>query len=370
MINMMMINMMLINYKHDDYKQDDDHDDDDDDDDDDNMFLLNIISFLLLYIIILDLVILHFIFCIIISIMIYMMNKFNMEYRLLEVARYYFLWAYLKWHFNPHKVGYGNPATIVKYFFSKTLTTKSHPNVLQLQQALYFQGAAAAKDSFQSLLADRLSGCCRFYQGRIHPIRVDWLIHLLPATKSHLGSLSKRRVDLDELVERLHVLLRRVGVSFHDALGRRGDCFLGQSDRPNHPGANIVAVLLQLHFGQQRLCSGARSRLRLRHLRCNRGEHELYGLYKQHKSDYIKQEDMEIQAAWMVSLVCQAKSANNNSTNEFAMFLKGKNTISNTPFGNQTWHWKLHCLWYFYIFLVDFTIQTSVSCGDSSQDVT
>ena len=83
------------------------------------MFLLNIIIFLLLYISIFDLIILHFIFRIIISIMIYMMNKFNMEYRLLEGARYYFLWAYLKWHFNPHKVGYGNPATIVKYFSQK-----------------------------------------------------------------------------------------------------------------------------------------------------------------------------------------------------------------------------------------------------------
>ena len=100
------------------------------------MFLLNIIIFLILYIIILDLIILHFIFRIIISIMIYMMNKFNREYRLLEGAIFFFLWAYLKWHFNPHKVGYGNPATIVKYFFSKTLTTKSHPDVLQLQQAL------------------------------------------------------------------------------------------------------------------------------------------------------------------------------------------------------------------------------------------
>ena len=30
---------------------------------------------------------------------------------------------------------------------------------------------------------------------------------------------------------------------------------------------------------------------------------------------------------------------------------EGKNTISNTPSGNQTWHWKLHYEWYFWLIL-------------------
>ena len=75
---------------------------------------------------------------------------------------------------------------------------------------------------------------------------------------------------------------------------------------------------------------------------------------------------MEIQAAWMVSLVCQAKSANNNSTNEFAMFLREKHNKQYTLWKSNMALETPLCM----IFLVDFTIQTSISCGDSSQDVT